>query len=103
MEENALALMVNDLRKDYGKGECVTHALNGVNLTVQKGEFMALMGASGSGKSTLLNIVATMDKKRPEKFISMAEASTVFLPMIFLGFGEKTLALSSRIMPFWTP
>jgi putative ABC transport system ATP-binding protein len=63
MEENALALMVNDLRKDYGKGECVTRALNGVNLTVQKGEFVALMGASGSGKSTLLNIVATMDKK----------------------------------------
>jgi putative ABC transport system ATP-binding protein len=63
MDENALALMVCDLRKDYGKGDSLTHALNGVSFAVGKGEFVALMGASGSGKSTLLNIVATMDKK----------------------------------------
>ena len=54
-------LEVVNLTKYYG-GAVVTKALAGISLKVQKGEFVAVMGASGSGKSTLLNIVSTIDK-----------------------------------------
>ena len=48
--------------KDYGQGEVVVHALRGVDLTIQTGDFMAMAGPSGSGKSTLLNILGGLDK-----------------------------------------
>ncbi len=54
-------LEVVNLTKYYG-GAVVTKALAGISLKVQKGEFVAVMGASGSGKSTLLNIISTIDK-----------------------------------------
>ena len=47
-------LQTKDLRKIYGAGETEVRALDGVDLTVEKGEFLAVVGTSGSGKSTLL-------------------------------------------------
>ncbi len=54
-------LEISDLRKVYGKGESCTYALDGVSLSVDKGEFLAIVGASGSGKSTLLNMIGGLD------------------------------------------
>ncbi len=54
-------LEISALTKVYGGKSASTKALNGVSLTVQRGDFVAIMGPSGSGKSTLLNCIATID------------------------------------------
>ena len=54
-------LQAKDLRKVYGSGESEVTALDGVNLSVEKGEFAAIVGTSGSGKATLLHLLGGLD------------------------------------------
>jgi putative ABC transport system ATP-binding protein len=58
----SIVIETKNLSKQYQMGKVNVQALNKVNVTLRKGEFVAVLGASGSGKTTLLNIIGTLDK-----------------------------------------
>ncbi len=72
---------MKDIKKDYFLGETVVHALRGIDLQIDKGEFVAIWGPSGSGKTTLLNLIGAID-----------EPSTGDLAIA----GQKVLSLSDN-------
>ena len=55
-------LELTDIHKHYQNGDTIVRALDGASLTIQRGEFVAIMGQSGSGKSTLMNIIGCLDR-----------------------------------------
>ncbi len=62
-----------DIEKAYKTGESEVSVLKGINLTIDEGEFIALMGPSGSGKSTLMNIVGCLDRPTKGKFMLLGK------------------------------
>lgn len=79
---------VHNLYKTYGSGESAVHALNGIDLSLEKGKFTVIIGASGSGKTTLLNMIGGLDKPdRGEVIVDGIRLS---------GLKEKELAVFRR-------
>lgn len=62
MEDKMEILKTTGIKKIYGSGDTAVHALCGVDLSVEKGEFVAIVGTSGSGKSTLLHMLGGLDR-----------------------------------------
>ncbi len=60
-EEGEPLIELRDVRRVYGRGEAEVRALDGVDLAIERGEFVAVMGASGSGKSTCMNVLGCLD------------------------------------------
>lgn len=79
---------IHNLHKAFGKGESEVKALNGINLTIEKGKFTAIIGASGSGKTTLLNMIGGLDT--PD------EGEVIVDGVKLSGLKEKELAVFRR-------
>ena len=61
-------IKLKDINKKYGKGESQEHVLKDINLSINKGDMVAIMGPSGSGKTSLLNILGLMDKQSSGRY-----------------------------------
>ncbi len=66
---NGPVLDVRTVTKTYGAGDTLVRALRGLSLTVERGEYVAIMGASGSGKSTLMNILGCLDTPTSGRYL----------------------------------
>ncbi len=108
-------LIIQNLHKSYDTGKSKLHVLKGINLTIDKGEFVSIMGSSGSGKSTLLNIIGILDEKDSGVYeldgipiehlteVKAAEYRSRFLGFVFQSFnliGYKT-ALENVALPLY--
>jgi len=69
-------VLVENLQRSFNMGQQTVHVLNGITMTIQRGEMVAVIGASGAGKSTLLHILGTLD--RPTKGKVLFEGKNMF-------------------------
>jgi putative ABC transport system ATP-binding protein len=106
-------LRVEELHKYYELGETRVHALRGVSLEIQRGEFVAIMGASGSGKSTFMNILGCLDKPSSGRYLledtdvsrhdkkALALIRNEKIGFVFQGFNllARTTALENTQLP----
>jgi putative ABC transport system ATP-binding protein len=86
-------ITLDNITKNYTMGESVVHALRQIHLTIDKGEFVAVMGASGSGKSTLMNILGCLDVPNEGTYLLDGEEIQRLTP-------NRLAALRNRKMGF---
>lgn len=107
MNEPTAIIETIDLKKCYGVGDAQVMALDGIDLKIYSGEFVAIMGPSGSGKSTLLNILACLDRPTEGNYILAGEdvseysrKELAFIRSRELGFIFQSYNLLPRLTAF---
>ena len=103
MQSNKTIIEFKNIVKTYGVGDAKTNALNGVNLSIKEGEFVAIMGASGSGKSTAMNMIGCLDKPTSGEYLfnginveNLNRNQMALLRRNFLGFVFQSFNLLGR-------
>ena len=103
MQSNKTIIEFKNIVKTYGVGDAQTYALNGVNLSIKEGEFVAIMGASGSGKSTAMNMIGCLDKPTSGEYLfnginveNLNRNQMALLRRNFLGFVFQSFNLLGR-------
>lgn len=103
MENKKTIIEFKNIVKTYGVGDAKTNALNGVNLLIKEGEFVAIMGASGSGKSTAMNMIGCLDKPTSGEYLfnginveNLNRNQMALLRRNFLGFVFQSFNLLGR-------
>lgn len=103
MENKKTIIEFKNIVKTYGVGDAKTYALNGVNLAIKEGEFVAIMGASGSGKSTAMNMIGCLDKPTSGEYLfneinveNLNRNQMALLRRNFLGFVFQSFNLLGR-------
>ena len=106
-------IRVEDVHKYYDLGETRVHALRGVSLSIDRGEFVAIMGASGSGKSTFMNMLGCLDRPSAGRYLlegtdvsqhdkkALAHIRNQKIGFVFQGFNllARTTALENTELP----
>ena len=77
---NGKILELKDIQKHYKNGDTTVRALDGVSLTVHRGEFVAIMGQSGSGKTTLMNIIGCLDRPTSGSYLVLGKEAAHLSP-----------------------
>ena len=95
-------LEVKNIEKYYGNKSNLTKAIDNISFTVEKGEFVGIMGASGSGKSTLLNVISTIDRVTAGHIIVNGEDITK-LKGNKLGYRKDHRIVQARCLPVMFP
>ncbi|WP_258238675.1 ABC transporter ATP-binding protein [Arcobacter sp. F2176] len=113
MNDNEVVIEFKNIVKTYGKGEAITHALNGIDFSIRRGEFISIMGASGSGKSTSMNIIGCLDSPSSGEYLfnninveklnrnQLAVIRKNYIGFVFQGFNllGRTSALENVELP----
>lgn len=95
-------LRVENIEKYYGNRFSLTKAVDRMSLRVEKGEFVAIMGASGSGKTTLLNCIAMIDRVSSGRiYVDGRDITQVCAETPWCGFAATASALSFRSSTCW--
>ena len=94
-------ISLNNIQKTYFIGQVVVNALQGINLKINKNEFVVIMGASGSGKTTLMNIIGCLDTPTSGEYYLNNQLVSGLSDDELAGIRNKEVGLRTKTWALW--